>query len=1110
MTIRIVLFVLLGTGLIRVASAEPSAVHIAVVSDADDKDLAALVISELSGNLEFNLLERDDLAKIGDEAKVEQLAGSDAVALGRLAGADGLLFLQHASDGVHARFTATGLGFVLFDLQFGTDIHLNELAKVLANQVISLAPKLKLSPGEAIPVSILNLRAEYATRAAVKIERNLTLLLESRLSAVPKIVVLERRHAWALNFERKLAPGDSPDLIRGKYVLDGSLKISGANPDAITVALRMQSPQLNQPLALEINGTTADLSDLANQIVSAVVPAMGQPNTRPVNPSVAEGREYLREGIWAWRNGLSQPALEALDSAELLGETAPDLLAARIPVLCDLAAGVPTYERMNPEAFRMMKMGEMPIDPQPEERIDDILRAIDDATKYAKGGLEQKLVILTDIVTPNTRVTTFEGKTDRLTSQVQFAASKVLWLLDRIHHPREEELRQALRTFAGFDPLHHQIPNDWFCAVEYTELWSESPDEVIAYYQTLASTRPQNLLEDDLYDEMNRILLKDGPDNFCARFIPTTPERRVLFDSPVGKLIADPATKTTGLLVRATWSEAADKQAAYQAFLDDLSSNHERLAQTGDLGIYLTSAAHLQRELAKPACAEFIALLHYDLQNLPEWQEGTYCQVWQPNLFPAGDAPELWKEFEDCKTRTLAYVAQHTSADGRTTYMDDPSKLVPMFSKLKDAYVEQFGKPGPDASSPPVVLPNVTATQLWHAWQSPDNPSMPFHLLSYAMDDSDTVWVYGYHDPYGNHLVGDSTVPVTLFKIHIPDLKTESIAVPWRLTPVEEDSQPQIRFAPDAVYIFRIGNHLDRLQVSTGEWQRREVTPRISELYPVSGKLYFSVSDESGGLARYDWDSSQVVIMADSRRRPSQNQFDDRPAYTVANVLVTPDGKTCALIEGKNYVIQEQPGPWSTGQDFNPSAGFSVDHKDGVFWSTVVGRRFPATPTFPPYTKEWVWLGSLPQDAMDYGFRDHEIFALIRKSGFKFLWYQPYDSAPFSIPLDLQIDNATRDQLKTVDKFQFDDAIAPATGSLRMLISAEGICLFPTVNSGLTTLPIFWFVPFTDIDAYLKGHVADKGPPVFNPLSGIPPQALKAMEQAAEQAQHPDNAGQHE
>jgi hypothetical protein len=136
-----------------------AAPRVAVVSDPNSKDLAALIVTELSSSTAVSLVERDDLAKIGDEAKVQQLAGSDAVSLGKLAGANGLLFLDQRADGGHVRFTAVNLGYALFDdpLPAGTDPA--QEAKAIAHLVVTDAAKLTLDPAKAIPISVLNLRS---------------------------------------------------------------------------------------------------------------------------------------------------------------------------------------------------------------------------------------------------------------------------------------------------------------------------------------------------------------------------------------------------------------------------------------------------------------------------------------------------------------------------------------------------------------------------------------------------------------------------------------------------------------------------------------------------------------------------------------------------------------------------------------------------------------------------------------------------------------------------------------------------------------------------------------------------------------------------------------
>jgi hypothetical protein len=106
---RLSMWVFFCALLLTKAMADPAQVRVAIVSDADEKDLAALVTTELSSDSGVSIVERDDLAKVGDEAKLQQLAGSDASALGKLIGADGLLFLNKTPAGIEVRFTAVGL-----------------------------------------------------------------------------------------------------------------------------------------------------------------------------------------------------------------------------------------------------------------------------------------------------------------------------------------------------------------------------------------------------------------------------------------------------------------------------------------------------------------------------------------------------------------------------------------------------------------------------------------------------------------------------------------------------------------------------------------------------------------------------------------------------------------------------------------------------------------------------------------------------------------------------------------------------------------------------------------------------------------------------------------
>ena len=367
--------------------------RIALVSTAETADLAALLTTELSSHAGVALVERDALAKIGEERKVQSMADTDAVALGKLVNADGLLFLNKENDQIRIRLTAVGLGYAVFDSRIASNTDTTQLAKTVAHEIAEFSPKLLLPPGKATPISLLNLRSDLATTNSTKTERDLTLLLESRLASVPEYLVLERRHAWDLGFEHSLG-SSTPPLLEGAYVLDGVLRISGPNNEDVHAQIRVRTPKSSEEKTVEADGNANDLSALSEMLATRINRAIGAPISNAAWQPQDEAREYLGEGIWAWEHGQPQAAIEALDSAELLGEQAPDLLAARIQALCQVT--VPDF---NPFLIQficdensLLVIFEVhsipthyfnPLQPLPD-RLADARRAISDIALYAR------------------------------------------------------------------------------------------------------------------------------------------------------------------------------------------------------------------------------------------------------------------------------------------------------------------------------------------------------------------------------------------------------------------------------------------------------------------------------------------------------------------------------------------------------------------------------------------------------------------------------------------------------------------------------------------------------------------------------------------------------
>ena len=547
---------------------EASPARVAVISDADEKDLAALVTSELSGNPGITLLERDDLAKIGDELKVQQLAGSDAVALGKMVGADGLLFLNKIPTGIEVRFTAVDLGYALFDDQITADQKPDQLSRSIAHRVTGYAAKLKLDPAKAVPISVLNLRSDFGTTESEALERKLTLLLESRLAAVPEYVVLERRHAWSLGFEHSVSAPDKP-LLHGAYLVDGTISLLSGTTGNYAVSVRVRSPDGRQADAAA-KGDSDHLADLADQLLAGIQQAIGKTTSQPAPTASQEAHEYLQEALWGWRSNAPEPALEAVDSAELLGAPPENVVPLRIEILCaisnkgmDLWYPTQTSDEPTFEATRLAA------------NADTMERAIRETVRYRDENLEAKLG---DFV-PAGSAERLYFRTSQTISTVAYMASKTLMLLDHAQSPRADALRKALRTITNYDPLNgHQggvaRSNAGFSgnvAEMFADNWAQSLEEELAWFRLMCV---------DTQQVLPRAKFSNSGDTFCARFLKTPEEREKAFTDFIESLKDNPKSQRTYYVMKTHSKDPTVADAAYLAYLANVWPQRDEIATT--------------------------------------------------------------------------------------------------------------------------------------------------------------------------------------------------------------------------------------------------------------------------------------------------------------------------------------------------------------------------------------------------------------------------------------------------------------------------------------------------------------------------------------------------
>ncbi len=309
--------------------------RVAVVTEQEEVSAAADALSaQLSKTPNLVVLERDQINKVLREQELA-VATRDYLKLGHLLSADGLLVLDSRLRGsarvLNARLIAVKPG-VLLTAEDQTIPGKDVLtwADEFARHLAPILPKLFVSASNALPISVVNLRAAVESPAERTLEEELTRLSTELLTRQPEIFVLERSHMQSLTGEHDLAGLDESAFWKGSYLLEGTIDAKGYSPEQVTLSGRMVPPKGGEPIAFELSGNRTNLNELSTNLVAQILKSVtGEASVVSWN-AADEARKFESEGAWALKWHLYKAAQSATESAWALGDHSRELAEARL------------------------------------------------------------------------------------------------------------------------------------------------------------------------------------------------------------------------------------------------------------------------------------------------------------------------------------------------------------------------------------------------------------------------------------------------------------------------------------------------------------------------------------------------------------------------------------------------------------------------------------------------------------------------------------------------------------------------------------------------------------------------------------------------------------
>ncbi len=299
-----------------------------VETDPELSPLSSLLEVQLSRQ-GLSLVERSELDRILQEQELSAAGLVDRAALltvGRLVRADAFLLLSlevapkegDEPEGLlRVRLVETAHGVRLLDwFAAWRPDEAEEAAAGICETALGAISKLKLPPGELIPIGIVDIHRVQLGEEHQWVCRALTTMLSSRLSKEPRVVVLEREDLKLLMEEKQLTEGEEGRFWGSGVLIEGYVQRAAEDRLDIKLELRRSSgPQLH---SLTERVRPDRLSEAVEKIAEATVREVADAPVLAAWEPEHEAEQFFRQGQLLKAHGRHQAALPLLETAHAL------------------------------------------------------------------------------------------------------------------------------------------------------------------------------------------------------------------------------------------------------------------------------------------------------------------------------------------------------------------------------------------------------------------------------------------------------------------------------------------------------------------------------------------------------------------------------------------------------------------------------------------------------------------------------------------------------------------------------------------------------------------------------------------------------------------------